>query len=102
MDAWKARKSMAVCYFDLEAFSTTPLTREPFQYVIVPDFIREQVRTKVIADYPEIAKRRSDPVGQPPCGAACQELLDELEGDEFRQAFEQKFEIDLSARPTMT
>jgi SM-20-related protein len=93
---------MALRYFDLEAFRATPLTREPFQYIIVPDFVREQVRTRIIADYPSISERGSYPVGQHAYGAAFQELLDELEGDEFRQAFEEKFDIDLSARPTMT
>jgi len=93
---------MALRYFNLEAFRTTPLTREPFHYVIVPDFVREQVRTRIIADYPRISERGSYPVGQRAYGAAFQELLDELEGDEFRQAFEEKFEIDLSVRPIMT
>ena len=93
---------MALRYFDLEAFHATPLAREPFQYVIVPDFVREQIRTKIIADYPKISVRGSYPVGQHAYGAAFQEMLDELEGDEFRQAFEEKFGIDLSVRPTMT
>src|SRR5476649_2082390 len=93
---------MALRYLDLEAFRATTLTREPFQYVAVPDFVREQVRARISADYPSISERGSYPVGQHTYGAGFQELLDELEGNEFRQAFEEKFEIDLSVRPTMT
>jgi hypothetical protein len=34
-------------------------------------------------------------------GPAFTELVEELEGEEVRRAFEEKFDIDLSARPTM-
>ncbi len=37
-----------------------------------------------------------------PYGPAFQELLDELEGDRFRTAFERKFGLDLTGRPTVT
>jgi SM-20-related protein len=93
---------MTLRYLDLKAFRATTLTREPFHYVVVPDFVREQVRDRISAGYPRISKRGSYPVSQHAYDAGFQELLDELESDEFRQAFEEKFEIDLSVRPTMT
>jgi hypothetical protein len=54
------------------------------------------------ADYPAITERGSFPVNRVKYGPAFQTLLDELESDEFRNAFEEKFEIELSGRPTTT
>jgi SM-20-related protein len=52
--------------------------------------------------YPKISSSGSFPVDQVSFGPAFQTLLDELESDRFRDAFEQKFGIDLSSRPTVT
>ena len=91
---------MALRCVDLAAFRATPCAREPFEYLVVPGFVREQARSRINADYPNIAERGSFPVGQVSYGPAFQELLDELESDEFRDAFEQKFDVDLAGRPT--
>jgi len=91
---------MAMRCLDLESFCSTPCTREPFEYLVVPGFVREQARSRINADYPNISERGSFPVGQVTYGPAFQELLDELESDELRLAFEQKFNIDLTGRPT--
>ncbi len=89
-------------YLRLEAFRATPLVREPFEHLIVPGFIRPAGLAAINADYPQIAASGSFPVDQVSFGPAFQTLLDELEGDEFREAFEEKFGIDLSGRPTVT
>jgi len=91
---------MAMRCLDLESFCSTSCTREPFEYLVVPGFVREQARSRINADYPNISERGSFPVGQVTYGPAFQELLDELESDELRLAFEQKFNIDLTGRPT--
>ena len=88
--------------FDLDLFRATPLVREPFQFLVVPQFIREAALERINADYPAIAERGSFPVNRVAYGPAFQSLLDELESDEFRNVFEQKFQIDLSGRPTTT
>jgi hypothetical protein len=86
----------------LEAFRTTPLVKDPFEYLIVPGFIEPTALVEINADYPEITVRGSFPVDEVSFGPAFQKLLDELEGDEFREAFEEKFGIDLADRPTIT
>lgn len=91
---------MALPCLDLEAFSATPLTTEPFAYLIVPGFVRESARAGILADYPQIAERGSFPVSQLTYGAGFAQLLDELNSDAFREAFERKFDLDLSGRPT--
>jgi SM-20-related protein len=86
----------------LEAFRATPLVKEPFEHLIVPGFISEAAFAEINADYPKIAARGSFPVDEVSYGPAFQTLLDALEGDEFREAFENKFGIDLAGRPTVT
>ena len=85
---------------DLEALKATPVTREPFEYFIVPGFVRAQARERINADYPKISEGGSFPVAQLSYGTAFREFLDELESDEFRDVFEEKFGLDLVGRPT--
>jgi SM-20-related protein len=89
-------------YLRLDAFQATPLQREPFHHLIVPGFIGPAALAAVNADYPKISTSGSFPVDQVGFGPAFQRLLDELEGDEFRAAFEEKFGLDLEGRPTVT
>jgi SM-20-related protein len=86
---------------DLAAFRSTPLTRQPFPYVVVPGFIRPEARAAIHADYPRIDHPGSFPVGELTFGPAFRSLLDALTGPEVRAAFEEKFGVDLRGRPTM-
>ncbi len=91
---------MSLRFLDLEALRATPLVREPFEYFVVPGFVRPEARTKINADYPMITEGASYPAAQLAYGAGFAEFLDELESDEFREAFEEKFALDLAGRPT--
>jgi SM-20-related protein len=88
--------------FDLAAFRATLLSREPFEHLVVPRFIKQDALERINADYPKISERGSFPASQVAYGPAFQALLDELESDEFRAAFEEKFGLELSGRPTTT
>jgi hypothetical protein len=87
--------------FDQTAFRSTPLVREPFQYLIVPDFVRPEARAAINADFPAIDKPGSFPTCDLSYGPAFAALLASLNGDEFREAFEDKFGIALRGRPAM-
>src|SRR5271163_789735 len=89
-------------YLGLDAFRNAPLVREPFAHLIVSGFIGPAALAAINADYPKISTSGSFPVDQVSFGPAFQTMLDELESDEFREAFEQKFSLDLSGRPTVT
>ncbi|HEY1746738.1 MAG TPA: 2OG-Fe(II) oxygenase [Xanthobacteraceae bacterium] len=89
-------------YLRLDAFRETPLTTEPFPYLIVEGFVGPAALTAINADYPKVSSSGSFPVDEVSFGPAFQKLLDELESEEFRTAFEQKFAIGLSGRPTVT
>jgi hypothetical protein len=91
---------MSLRSLDLDALRAVPLTREPFEYFVVPGFVRPEAREKINADYPKIAEGGSFPVAQLSYRAAFGEFLRDLESDEFRQAFEEKFGLDLAGRPT--
>src|SRR5262249_46801309 len=85
----------------LAALEATPLERDPFDYVIVPGFVRPEARTAINADYPRIDSAGSFPIGQLSYGPAFRALVEALEGPAVCQTFARKFGIDLTGRPTM-
>jgi hypothetical protein len=86
--------------FDLKKFESTPLCRDPYEYLIVPGFVTAEALEKINADYPTIDHAGSYPLNSVKFGSSFQAMVDALESQEFRTAFERKFEIDLSNRPT--
>ena len=89
-------------YLGIDKFRATALVRQPFEHLIVPQFISARALAEINSDYPNIPSSGSFPVDQVVYGPALQNLLDELNGEAFREAFEDKFGIDLSGRPTIT
>ena len=86
--------------FDLDKFRATALCREPYEYLIVPGFVTAEALEKINADYPKIDQAGSYPLNHLEFGPSFQAMIDALEGEEFRKAFEEKFGIDLSNRPS--
>ena len=86
----------------IEAFRATPLIKEPFEHLVVERFIGPSALAEINADYPKISSSGSFPVDELSFGSAFNTFLDELNSDEFRGAFEEKFGIDLSGRPTIS
>jgi hypothetical protein len=86
---------------DLAAFRAAPLTQWPFDYLVLPRFVRAEACDAINASYPRIEQAGSFPVGALRYGSDFADLVDALTGAEVRQAFEEKFKIDLKNRPTM-
>ena len=86
---------------DLEKLRANPLRHDPFDFVVVEDFVRAEHLPGVIADFPPLGKHGSFPLAGQRYGAAFADLAEELEGDAMRRAVEDKFAIDLAGRPTM-
>lgn len=86
---------------DIDALRATPLKTDPYDYFVVPNFIRASEFGKVVADFPRIDSTGSIPPSELDIRGSFETLLEELEGPEFRAAIEEKFGIDLSSRPTM-
>ena len=86
---------------DLARFRTTPLQRQPFEYLIVPGFLNADALPTIEQDFPEITTGGSFPAQSLHCGPDFTDLLTELQGAAVREAFAEKFAIDLHGRPTM-
>ncbi|MBM3537027.1 MAG: 2OG-Fe(II) oxygenase [Alphaproteobacteria bacterium] len=86
---------------DLDAFRITPLKRQPYDYVVVPGFVKPQAFSEIVAAYPAIDKPGSLPPSTLDCSTRFQRFLAELEAEPFRRAVEEKFKLDLTGRPTM-
>jgi hypothetical protein len=85
---------------DIGAFRSVPLSAEPFPHAVVPNFIRPHSMPAVIADYPDVSQGGSFPVNALTYGPAFAQLCQELTGELLHAAFEEKFDVDLSERPT--
>ncbi len=90
-----------MAYLDIAALKATPLKSEPYDYLVVPDFVRAERFPDTIADYPRVPGPGSHPLSEIEVGGHFKALLAELNGAEFRSAVEDKFGIDLLSRPTM-
>ncbi len=88
-------------YLNLETFRNQPVEREPYPWHVQPDFVLPEALDRVIESYPKVKKPGSFPLPGLKFGGAFAELIKELEGPEVRKAFEEKFETDLTNRPTM-
>jgi SM-20-related protein len=95
---WENAKAMTL---DLERFETTPLTLEPFSYLVVPEFVRPEARKAINNDYPRLSKSGSYPLSEVTFGPKFKDFIDDLGSLEFRKAFERKFSLDLEGRPVM-
>ena len=87
-------------FFDWESFRATPLNGDPYEHVIVNAFVKPEALRKINADYPHIEDTGSFPVEGLEFGPGFEQMVEALESDEFRNAFEEKFHVDLSGRPT--
>ena len=88
-------------YCDFAALERTPLVRDPFDFVVVPDFLKSDLFPSVLQDYPKVPGPGSHPPAELSIRGHFSNLMDELRGPEFQAAIERKFEIDLTDRPTM-
>ena len=88
-------------YLDFEAFERTPLARDPFDYLVVPDFVRADMFKPVITDFPAVPGPGSHPPDELAVKGHFKALMDGLESPAFRAAVERKFGVDLTGRPTM-
>ncbi len=86
--------------FDLEAFRAAPLEREPFEYLVLREFVKPEALCRINSDYPRIMRTGSFPLDSVKFGPGFQAMVNALESEEFRKAFEEKFGVDLSGRPS--
>jgi SM-20-related protein len=88
-------------YLACDAFEQTPLETDPFEHVVVPNFVKADALAKIGADFPEVPGPGSHPPSELNISRQFAGLIDELQSEAFRKAVESKFAIDLNGRPTM-
>ncbi|MEJ8572130.1 2OG-Fe(II) oxygenase [Microbaculum marinum] len=86
---------------DYEALKRTDLQTEPYEWLIVPDFVRAEVFDEILADYPDVPGPGSHPPSELTIAGRFADLMKELDGPVFQGLVEEKFAVDLSDKPTM-
>lgn len=86
---------------NLQQFNEKLLNRDPFEYLVVENFVSQEALDSARAAYPVVPGPGSHPPSTLKIEGAFLDLMNELQGPEFRLAVEKKFEIDLSNHPLM-
>ena len=86
---------------DLDRLRAAPLERDPFDFVVVEEFICDGALAASVADFPQIRRSGSYPVETLEYGPAFGLLAAALTGPELGRAIGDKFDIDLAGRPTL-
>lgn len=88
-------------YLDYDALERTPLRREPYDFLIVENFVLPERFGEVSADFPGTPGAGSHPPCELDMRGHFAAMMGELEEPRFRAAIEASFGIDLTGRPTM-
>ena len=86
---------------ELDRLRAAPLVRDPFDFVVVEDFVRRDALDAVLADFPKIRHQGSYPVDTLSYGPGFASLVAALTGAARRRSIEEKFGLDLGERPTL-
>ena len=86
---------------DLDRLRASPLNRDPFDFIVVDEFLRADALSSVVADFPAIRRHGSFPVESLDYRPGFARLVEALTGSALRNAIEEKFGIDLIDRPTL-
>ncbi|WP_223247219.1 2OG-Fe(II) oxygenase [Sulfuriferula sp. AH1] len=94
-------QSDATSMLDLTKFNAVELNKTPYEYMVLPGFLKADALEAIAKDFPSIKQAGSFPADTLKCGPAFIELMRQLESETFRHAVGQKFDVDLTGRPTM-
>lgn len=86
---------------DFDRLKAAPLTREPFEFVVVENFVKKDALAAAVADFPAITSGGSYPAESLKYSAGFGNLIAALTGPELNFAIGAKFAIDLGKRPTI-
>lgn len=86
---------------NIDALKAATLKREPYPYLIVPGFVREEAMAAIEADYPKLELPGSFPLPTLTYGKHFKQFMDEIQGPEMTAVVAEKFGLDLAKRPTM-
>jgi len=82
-------------YLDVQKFRAATATRTPFEFVTVPAFVDGDALTAVNEDFPKMDRAGNFPIDKLSYGQRFADFITEIKGDAFREAVEEKFNINL-------
>ncbi len=85
---------------NLDALRATPLQTDPYDYLVVPEFLSADALQRVNRDYPAIDSAANHALENLSYGAAFESLMEELRGPELATVLGEKFDMDLAVLPT--
>ena len=88
-------------YLNIEKLKNAEVASEPFNYVIVPEFLGADTVRQINETYPNIEKGGSYPLESLETNMMIKDVIDELDGPEFESAIAEKFNVELDGRPKM-
>jgi SM-20-related protein len=91
----------AMALIDLARLRDSPLRRDPFDFVVVENFLAGENLSALVDEFPAVPGHGSYPLSTLSCSPLFRRLMRELEGDDMRAVIEDKFALDLEGRPTM-
>jgi SM-20-related protein len=98
---WRRLPEPALTLLNLDRLRAAPLSRDPFDFVVVEDFVDRDELSPLVADFPPVPGHGSFPVESLACGPVFSRLVAALTGPALRNAVEEKFGLDLGSRPTL-
>lgn len=85
---------------NIDLLKKARLRTDPFEYTIVPGFLPPESLKEITASYPAL-KGGSYPLDSVDAPPAVQALIDQMDGEEFEHAIEDKFGVALKGQPKM-
>jgi hypothetical protein len=98
---WRRLPEPGLTLLDLDRLRAAALCCDPFDFVIVENFVDRDALSPLVADFPPVPGHGSFPVESLACGPVFSRLVAALTGPALRSAVEEKFGLDLDSRPTM-
>lgn len=86
---------------DLGRLRIAPVQRDPFDFFIVPGFVRPDALLALAEDFPRIDSAGSFPADAIPAGPSFLDLLRQLQAPAVADAVGEKLGIDLGSRPRL-
>jgi hypothetical protein len=87
-------------HLNIDRLKKADLRSDPFEYTVVPGFLSPASLNEIVTAYPTL-KGGSYPLDAVDVPLAVQTLIDEMDGPEFEQAIEDKFDVSLKGQPKM-
>ena len=89
-----------MAYLDLAAVAAAPVRPEPFDHMLIDRSLRRGSAALIEAACPRIEKPGSFDLADLDLGPALRQLVEELDGEPFRQLMAAKFHLELAGKPT--